>query len=122
MTSDVQAASGTWRGLALIPDTLAFLAFCSRFKISHRLRAVREGSLLILPLANAHDRNVHVRRANRGSTRPPSREVNERVWKGGVPYQISSNCQDMSLGEPKSFPVSSDVCFKMADRGRFEWP
>ena len=75
MTSDVQAASGTWRGLALIPDTLAFLAFCSRFKISHRLRAVREGSLLILSLANAHDRNVHVRRAQ-------SRIDQATLWRG----------------------------------------
>ena len=39
-----------------------------------------------------------------------------------VPYVLSSNCQDASLGKPKGFLVSSDFCFEMADRGRFKWP
>jgi hypothetical protein len=50
-TSDVLSASGTRRRFAPIPDTLAFLAFFSRFKISHHLHAMGESGLLILPLA-----------------------------------------------------------------------
>ena len=39
-TSDVLAAYGTRRVFPPIPDTLAFLAFCPRFKISRHLRPV----------------------------------------------------------------------------------
>jgi hypothetical protein len=43
MTSDIPAACGTRRVFPPIPDTLAFLAFCPRFKISRHLRPVEEG-------------------------------------------------------------------------------
>jgi len=39
-TSDVLAACGTRRVFPPIPDTLAFFAFCPRFKISRHLRPV----------------------------------------------------------------------------------
>src|SRR5580765_786088 len=39
-TSDVPAACGTRRVFPPIPDTLGFLAFCPRFKISRHLRPV----------------------------------------------------------------------------------
>ena len=46
----------------------------------------------------------------------------EVAEEGVVPYLAPSDRLDLSLGKPHGFLVSIHFCFKLTDRGHFEWP
>ena len=111
---DVMAGSGARRGSAPIPDTLAFLAFCSRFKISRHLRAVGEGSLLILLLAERVRRNVRVRRAQ-------SRIDQATLWRGERASLEGRLRRTWYLVITRMFHWGSQMVFLPADISVLKW-